>query len=45
MRTAEPVDSACVGPEPNLVQVGYDNEAMAEAAADMDFEPDDYDEY
>ena len=42
---SEPVDSACVGPEPNLVQVGYDDEAMAQAAADMDFDPDEYDEY
>ena len=44
---SEPVDSACVGPEPNLVQVGYDDEAMAQAAAEieMDFDQDEYDGY
>jgi hypothetical protein len=42
---SEPVDSACAGPEPNLVQVGYDDEAIAQAAAEMgDFGPDEYDE-
>jgi hypothetical protein len=41
---SEPVDSACVGPEPNLVHVGYDEDAIAEAAAEMDFGPDEYDE-
>jgi hypothetical protein len=42
---SEPVDSACVAPEPNLVQVDYDDEAMARAAAEMDFDPDEYDQY
>ena len=30
---SEPVDTACVGPEPNLVRAEYDDEAMAQAAA------------
>jgi hypothetical protein len=42
---SEPVDSACAGPESDLVQVGYDDEAIAQAAAEMDSGPDEYDEY
>ena len=44
IRFSEPVDSPCVAPEPNLVQVDYDDEAMA-AAAEMGYDvPDDYEE-
>ncbi|SRX95090.1 hypothetical protein MSP7336_03354 [Mycobacterium shimoidei] len=40
---SEPVDSACVGPEPNLVPVGYDDEAIAAVAQEFGYdEPDDY---
>lgn len=41
---SEPVDSARVSPEPNLVQVDYDDAAIAEVA-EMYFDPDEYDEY
>lgn len=41
---SEPITTSCPGPEPNLVQVGYDDEAMAQAAAEMDFDRDEYDE-
>ncbi|OMC26433.1 hypothetical protein A5738_02885 [Mycobacterium colombiense] len=43
---SEPVDSASVGPEPNLVQVEYDEDAIAQAAAERqfdDYNEDDYD--
>lgn len=44
---SEPVTSTCPGPEPNLVEVAYDDEAMAHAAAEMDeayegYEDDEY---
>jgi hypothetical protein len=42
---SEPVESACVGPEPNLVQVEYDDVALAEAAAEMEFDDHDADDY
>jgi hypothetical protein len=42
---SEPVASACVGPEPNLVRVAYDDDAIAEAAQELGYDvPDDYDE-
>ena len=42
---SEPVDSACVGPEPNLVRVGYDDDAIASAAQELGYDvPDDYEE-
>jgi hypothetical protein len=31
---SEPVDTTCVGPEPNLVPAEFDDAAMAEAAYD-----------
>lgn len=37
---SEPIDTTCAGPEPNLVQVEFDDAAMAEAMEEMD-EPDD----
>lgn len=42
---SEPITTQCPGPEPNLVEVGYDNEAMAQAAAEMDEAHEGYDEY
>ena len=42
---SEPVDSACVSPEPNLVRVGYDDDAIASAAQEFGYDvPDDYEE-
>jgi hypothetical protein len=32
---SEPIDSTCAAPEPNLVAVEFDDEAMAEAARDL----------
>lgn len=37
---SEPIDTTCAGPEPNLVQVEFDDAAMAEAMEEM-AEPDD----
>jgi hypothetical protein len=42
---SESTTTSCPGPEPDLVQVGYDNEAMAEAAAESEFDGYDYDDY
>ena len=39
---SEPVDSVCVGPEPNLVGVEFDDAAMREALAERE-PPDDED--
>lgn len=41
---SEPMTTQCPGPEPNLVEVGYDNEAMAQWAAEVDEAHEDYDE-
>lgn len=41
---SEPITSSCPGPEPNLVEVGYDNEAMAQAAAEYEEAHEGYDE-
>jgi hypothetical protein len=38
---SEPVQSTCAGPEPDLVRVEFDDAAMAEAAAEMEQDPDD----
>jgi hypothetical protein len=35
---SEPITSTSSGPEPDLVEIGYDNEAMAQAAAERDAE-------
>lgn len=43
IRFSEPVDSACVGPEPNLVRVDYDDDAMAAVAQELGYDRPDYD--
>ncbi len=41
---SEPITTQCPGPEPNLVEVGVDNVAMAEADAERGYDgPDDED--
>jgi hypothetical protein len=42
---SEPVDSACVSPEPNLVRVGYDDDALAAAAEEYCSDDDDESDY
>src|SRR3954463_6256869 len=42
---SEPITTQCPGPEPNLVEVGVDDEAMAQADAERGYDGADEDDY